>query len=313
MFIAIDEFSPAGRTSWEESVSMWQVSVWSRLCFLPAVTGTCMNLGTVYAEKCLQRLESAWRCPQGSLSPTEDHNAPSLSHTQRAWELGLSQFPWLLSSSTEQFPHRCQLSLHRQWKVRRSDQAHSFFSGTVSVVGVVLYFCWSQVKEHSGKKKMLPLFHRTSGLNWEVEKKTLTEGGWKRTRVSFSALALISQFCSITDMTRIQPSSYLRQMKTIRQKFHNRNPLKYNMLKIIICLLLVKYIQLTLQNLILWQQMMPWLDIATISSPMCCFSFLPPLSSSPPLSSLHLCHSAHKTNFGCWSFWLSICFNCVPR
>lgn len=140
MFIAIDEFSPAGRTSWEESVSMWQVSVWSRLCFLPAVTGTCVNLGTVYAEKCLQRLESAWRCPQGSLSPTKDHNAPSLSHTQRAWELGLSQFPWLLSSSTEKFPQRCQLPLHRQRKVRRSDQGHSFFSGTVSVVGVVGIF-----------------------------------------------------------------------------------------------------------------------------------------------------------------------------
>lgn len=127
MFIAIDEFSPARRTSWEESVSMWQVSVWSRLSFLTAVTGTSMNLGTVYAEKCFQRLESAWRCPQGSLSPTEDHNAPSLSRTQRAWELGLSQFPWLLSSSTEQFPHRCQLPLHRQRKVERSDQGYSFF------------------------------------------------------------------------------------------------------------------------------------------------------------------------------------------
>lgn len=139
MFIAIDEFSPARRTSWEESVSMWQVSVWSRLSFLTAVTGTSMNLGTVYAEKCFQRLESAWRCPQGSLSPTEDHNEPSLSHTQRAWELGLSQFPWLLSSSIEQFPHRCQLPLHRQRKVERSDQGYSFFSGIVSVVEVVIF------------------------------------------------------------------------------------------------------------------------------------------------------------------------------
>lgn len=171
-FLVIDEFSPVGRITWEELMLMRQVSVWSELYFLPAVTCTCRNLCTDSAERDFQRSKSVWRHPQGSLFLTEAHNSPSLPHKQSAWELVMSHVSKLLVTSLGQFPHRCQSPLHRKWEVGRPSQGLSV-CWNCGCCGSCCYISVGVKKSNSVlvRGKMLPSLHRTDGLNGKVERR----------------------------------------------------------------------------------------------------------------------------------------------